>query len=318
MYRDPPRLFQGDSRVTPLHGRFKITQDVFSEDFAAENPLLAFLVIKEYNCGEYFEKEVSRDAFKTIEMPDRMAKALAKFKPQLSFLEKDGPEASYSSQRIFPIAYELKVVLRYLRSSYSQYFGGDAESDEAVFSWPYLGIYHTRHMTDDILNPAEAFNHVDVSFASHLINYIKTSNEKEFQDADAQFASGLVTRQHFSKLFAPEDVLVRKTEHGPVGCILSQVSDIHENSVELECWNWGFDGRFFKEKANWTVEWPSGGDRISLDLLELYPLKFDKNGLREKMFTRGDMFWKCRSRQLVECDSLTTRFEFQTVSTFNL
>ncbi|KAF2249135.1 P-loop containing nucleoside triphosphate hydrolase protein [Trematosphaeria pertusa] len=310
LYADTPRLFAGDSRTVALHGRTRINQDIFSEEFAEDNPNISFNVVKSYDCGQYHDLQLARDAFRTLPMPDGIAKALGRFKSQLTFLDDDGPEADVVSEKIYFIAKELKDAMKDCRARYPQYFIETELPDSQ--DAPYLGMYHARTlMANEILQPTSWLPDMQRAHTACLMNFIQTSRAQEYAEADHQFAAGVVTKRHFAKLFAPDDIIVRTTDEGPLGYMVSGFPQNSDLRVGLSCWNWEFDGRFFRKRSNWTVEWPSSEHTIHMSSLSIYPLKFDQGGVKERLYSRGQQFWKCRKQRLVECDSLTLSFEFR-------
>jgi hypothetical protein len=312
-YEDCPRLFAGDARVAALRGKHRIDHDVLSEDFAEENPDIGFIVVRSYNCGEYHAKQMVREDFSTVSLPDGAAKALAHLKAQLSFLKNDGPQAIIVAEQLYVIGHELKMAMNYVHTQYPQHFPNLEQTPEALKS-PYLAVYHARSLLSDLLQPSDKLNDEQRAYASCMFTYIQTSQAAVYKEADSQFSSGNVSKHHFSKLFSPNDIVVQETDHGPMGYSLHERPLNQDRCVILSCWNWDFDGTFFKKTSTWTVEWPSEELEVPITSLSLYPLRFDATGLREKLYDRGEKFWTCRKQRLVECDTVTLDHELGAVS----
>jgi hypothetical protein len=335
VYTDRPRLFKGDNKVTALRGRHEIREDIFSEEFALDNPLVSFAVVKEYDCGHYYEDQIPRDSFRTIEMPRNIAKKLTALRSQLSFLEYDGPEAMPTAERIYPIAQELKETIEGLERLDPHSLGlnghdlspigqnidmirpqlGEFEADqESLLTAPYLGIYHMRSLLKDKVLQRPNAERDQRNYAESLVDYVLGAFAHEYKEADDQFARGIVTKRHLPKLFALGDIIVQMTDQGPIGLAVSKIVLSQEHAVRLNCWGLEFDGQFYKKKVIVDVSWRSKEEQISIDSLEFFPLRFADEAFKIRMLTRGEQFWQCRDRRLIECDSLTTNFEFQTVS----
>jgi hypothetical protein len=312
-YKECPRLFAGDTRATALHGQHRINYDVFSEEFTEENPTIGFVVMKSYNCGDYHANQLSRNHFQPVSLPDTAAKALAQFKAHLSYLEEEGPQAEIMTEKLYIIGHELRLAMKAFGARYPKHFLDMGEVPEALDA-PYLTVYHARPFLPDILRLTEELSDEQRAHASCMFSYIQTSHAVEYQEADDYFARGIVTRQHFAKLFSPDDILVQATKYGPEAYAVSETSTIKDGNVELTCWNWHFDGTFFKKNGMWTVTCPSVEHEVPIASLALYPLRVDTTGLKKRLYDRGLKFWSCRKQRLVECDTLATNHEFRAVS----
>lgn len=328
MYTDCPRLFKGDNKLTALRGRYTVFEDIFDDEFALQNPLVNFAVVKEYDCGRYYDNQIPRQAFRTVEMPASVAKKLIAFRYHLSILDNDGPEATPSTERIYPIARELKDTIQSLETSYPHSLDSSVQSWSVIpppislaggnrhstFTAPYLSIYHMRNSHKDQKQPRIYARGERKQHAKHLVDYVLGACAHEYKEADDQFAQGYVTKQHFPKLFALEDVIVQMTDRGPMGYVVSKFNFSLEDSVRMECWSLDHDGRFYKKRMTIQVSWQSKEEELAISSLKYFPLKFGDEALKSRLSTRGELFWQCRNRRVVECDSLTTNFEFQTVS----
>lgn len=335
MYTDRPRLFKGDNKVAALRGRHPISEDIFGDEFSLENPFVSFAVVKEYDCGQYYEKQIPRNAFQTIDMPRNIAKTLTSFKSHLSFLEDSGPEAIPSTERIYPIAQELKKTIADLEALYPHSLGlsghnldqkrqgiglmpphvGIAGGNRnSALTAPYLGIYHMRSLLKDNTKQRLRVAKDQKRYSEHLVDYVLEAFAHEYKEADEQFARGLVTKRHFPKLFALEDVIIQTTNEGPVGFVVSKILSSQEHNVVMECWNLDFDGQVYKRRVQIQVSWQSKEEQMLISSLAFFPLMFADEASRSRLWKRGEQFWQCRKRRLIECDSLTTNFEFQTVS----
>ena len=122
-------------------------------------------------------------------------------------------------------------------------------------------------------------------------------------------------RYTFSKLFAPNDVVVKMEDEHPRAYIAQSVSFSGTTAV-LDCWTWNFDGSFQKVQKPINVTWPTtGADEVSILSLSAWPLRYDDSDLRERLLKRGQQFWSCRNQRLVNYRSPTPSiFELQVVS----
>jgi hypothetical protein len=187
---------------------------------------------------------------------------------------------------------------------------GDKHNTKA----PYLHLYHTRsiikQLAPHILSSVQQ-NHISV-----LLEYLECSYGREYADADHQFASGQVTRAHFSKLFGPNEIILDSTSGQTMAYVSRNCPQDDDESLALHCHHWAFDGHFHQEDRNMAVSWPKNdSDKIPITSLSVYPLKFDQSGLEEKLRARGQTFWKCRKRNFVSYESPSRSFDIGVVPT---
>jgi hypothetical protein len=272
------------------------------------------IVVKNYDCGQYYEEQLARDAFQAIPMPDNVAKALARFKGQLSILSHNGPEAEMFLEKTYFIAYELKLAMRYAQVQYPQFFDNGKTATAPFMEAPYVGLYHAKSTFAEHFLQSEKLNETQREHVACLMDYVHRSKALEFEEAEESFNQGRVMRHHFSKLFAPDDVVVRETDDGPICYTISGSPNNSDMAVQFKGWNWEFDGTFYKKESDWIVDWPPSENVIDIATLMLYPLKFADDQLGKRIRERGQKFWSCRKQRLVECESSTTSFEFRAVS----
>ncbi|SPO04285.1 related to TOB3 (member of AAA-ATPase family) [Cephalotrichum gorgonifer] len=174
---------------------------------------------------------------------------------------------------------------------------------------PYLQLYHARSRVKDLL--CDKLGGVEKAHASELIAYLEESFIHGYEDANRLFARGLVSRAHLSKLFGPAEVVVTRSG-GEVVAYLSRTCPEPDTMITLDAYTWVFDGSFKREEKGLTVFWPHGsGDEIPITSLDIYPLRFDRSGLREALRMRGETFWSCRKRRFVSYKSPATTLEMQ-------
>jgi hypothetical protein len=146
-----------------------------------------------------------------------------------------------------------------------------------------------------------------------LFNYVIASYREEYQEADNLFERGLVNQYHFPKLFGPNEIVVTVANNQPLSYISEICPALEDRHLELDCWSWDFDGLFRKEKSNLSVPWPQDSDTVPISSLRVYPLRYDRSGLEERLRNRGKQFWACRKRNFVSYESPNPTFEVQAV-----
>jgi hypothetical protein len=308
-YEDAPRLFAGDSKATALHGETIITEDLFGDQFADDNPHISFIVLKSYDCKAYHDR--MKNEFTVVPIPASVAKSLSKFKPHFSLLRVDGEVSEPESEEILYVSKDLQMAMEVVRAAHPEYF--PSEAMDTSLDAPYLSIYHARSIMDGYSNqPRDNISNVQQSHIRCLVDYVQHSRHKEFEEADAEFVRGMVSEHHFTKLFGPNEIVVRDTSAGPIAYIVEE-AQFEAHSFRLNCWTWEFDGIFYKSRSTWDVEWPPHANEVSVSTFTMYPLKYDKSGVGEVLRKRGAKFWEFRKAVLIEHESESSAFELRAV-----
>lgn len=308
-YEDVPRLFQGDNTTSSLRGRVEIDMDFLDDNYTKENPNIAFVVIRTYNCADYHHH--MKDNFARIPLAADAAKVLAKFKSHLTILKEDGPPATPTAERIWFVSDELKYTMTDIRNSYPRYFS--VEDQTSYLDAPYSSFYHIRWLLHNEVTLSRYSSGSQEAHVTNLINYVEGSPVSEYREADSEFAKGVVSQRHFSKLFRPDEIIIRNTVPGPVACIALRLTSVLPK-VQIEHWSWEFDGRFYRSQDQLEVTWPSKESTIRIDSLSSYPLRFATQDTRDQLYRRGQKFWQLRSRSFVEYETTGSSFELQPVS----
>jgi hypothetical protein len=131
-----------------------------------------------------------------------------------------------------------------------------------------------------------------------LLRYIDKSFRAEYSEADNLFAKGLVSEKHFSKLFVPGEVVVTMTKGQPVAYTLRDLPKTNRSSLSLIVEDWHFDGVFGRKEGVFNIAWPfTSSETLPITDLEIFPLRFDGGGTKERLLKRGQLLWNCRKRK---------------------
>ncbi len=132
-----------------------------------------------------------------------------------------------------------------------------------------------------------------------LLMYVLDSPKGMFADCDALFGQGLVSPETLPWLFLPNEVVVSNSGQGEVAFVLRHFSvsarGVGSDSVELACWNWGYDGRWLRRKENTGTVTVSRGVATPIAKLTAYPLRYADERTRLRLFERGSRFWASRN-----------------------
>jgi len=172
---------------------------------------------------------------------------------------------------------------------------------------PYLFLYHHRTRLEDFARQTddELARHV-----SCLLSYVKAHYGAEYDDADAKFAQHVVTAEHLTKLWVPNQIVVSRKGIHDIAYVLAhwpkRVIDepMKRGALVLKCWSWDYDGTKLKRKfKDFTVSL-AGHNEVPLSKLLVFPLVSASEELSRQLKNRGHKFWKLRYQQLVKYDGL--------------
>ncbi|KAJ5587678.1 ATPase AAA-type core [Penicillium hispanicum] len=169
-------------------------------------------------------------------------------------------------------------------------------------------IYHYRSLREDPTT-AKSLDQQSRDLVISLIEFMETIFGQEYDEADALFSKGLVTRSHVPKLFTAQDLLVT-TEQGQL-CAYT-LDSFPGDSLKLFCWAWGFDGQFWRHRIVLSVESPDTEDPIDITDLPVYPLKYATTDVQELLQSRGRQFWSLRNGGYVSYTPTGIRKDTQT------
>ncbi|KAF2020927.1 P-loop containing nucleoside triphosphate hydrolase protein [Aaosphaeria arxii CBS 175.79] len=308
-YEDVPRLLLGDWKTTALHGTQPFTEDIFSREFAEENPHISFIAVKSYDCGAYHE--AIKDKFKKVPLPDNVAQLLKHVDARLSLLQEDGDYASIMSEIIVFVSSDLQNSLSAISLAHPEYFSKRIYGSNVA---PILDFYHARSIIESFISrESDILSSLQLEQLRVLVGYIRESRGDEFDQATAQFAEGAVGQVHFCKLFSLGDIVVRDTSTGPLAYQITNLA-IESHTVRIDCFSWDFNGEFFKSKQRFTVHWPSNAKEVRIETLEIYPLRYSNSGQRLRLEQRGSKFWNYRERTLVDYEYKGISYELRAIS----
>ncbi|KAF2498988.1 hypothetical protein BU16DRAFT_446688, partial [Lophium mytilinum] len=260
-----------------------------------------FVVYRNYDCRNYHEHV--KDDFNPLPLPQIKREVLAGLKAHFFDLPKDGDDAVARWENIGSLSITLQQTLETIR------YPGQLKLEA-----PYTAFYHGRSLLADhasgrsgILEPL----HQD--HLQSLLDYVLGFCADDYKAADVLFAMGLVDKQHFQKLFPPNEVLVDAKDPQPLAYSTIDCAQNHPLELLLTVWNWQYDGLFRQKNSLLTVTWPSYDGQIPISALPVYPLRYDTTGLKERLIERGQMFWECRKRKFVSYESSNSALELQTV-----
>lgn len=245
-----------------------------------ENPNLAFIVFREYNCGGDPSSRPLHDRYRrTISESDE-------------------------SNKILPERESIQIVSGALRSALHTV--GECNpfdcSNDGEMESPYIFIYHHRSQLRHLGEQSQG----DLSLhVSALLSYIEDQNQIEYDDADEKLSRGVVTREHLPKLFMPNRVFLTRTRGQFLATVLGDwpkrsVFERDEGKhLILMGWVWGYNGESLVRQPHMKEVTLASHDEVPVDQLSAFPLEYASVDLKSRLTARGRKFWGLRFQHLM-------------------
>jgi hypothetical protein len=309
-YLDAPRLFAKDSKANGLRGTNHI-RDL--ESFLVENPDYDFVVEKNYNCEAYY-KDYEKE-FQDIGDSRLRSKISSESRPLLYSLPEDLPLATPEDESITHFSQGMADALDVIDDicQWDGLFDTDDLYDLELPA-PYTNIYQSRTALNDYQE--QAIDPIHWPRVDSFLDYVLGAMADDYAEADSCFERCETTSRHLAKLFRKGDLLVTKRYGEEIGLLCDSVSSLATQTCVLQCQSWIFDGSFRKKMETLQVTWPADPsvDTVSILSLEVYPLRFGGEELRERLKERGQKLWDCRFRRYVSYNDSESSPGIQAVS----
>jgi hypothetical protein len=183
------------------------------------------------------------------------------------------------------------------------------------FSSPFVWWYHYRnsHNIQD-LSPRQA------ELMTTLTSWIEGNYGALYDKIDNQFLSARVSSKSIEYLVRPGHVLVAKDDKSlPLGYIATsrpqllecQEREPHEHGKPKYQWafsmrarRYGYDGELYRKDEDLHLKFEAQTEDSEVDILDLdlVPLRYAGEQMKDRLERRGKTFWKCRTRRLVSYD----------------
>lgn len=152
-------------------------------------------------------------------------------------------------------------------------------------------LYHHR----DVIREA-ACRDLPSGVVTALWQHIMSAPRSLFyEELDTMFNQGEVSAEALPWLYRPNEVLVCKEGSLEVAYVLRSAPAVGTSgAVELDCWNWGYDGTALRRKDR-TVKLavPTFGT-VPFQQLSAYPLRYASDATKQRLLERGRRFGELR------------------------
>ena len=291
-YLDTPGMIASDHQTTALHGQHRL-QDV--DNYLDECLGFSIAVFIEYDCEAYHEK--IKENFIRLPMPSMPHDISIAMKPYFRVLQYDGPIADARNERL-QLSDTLEDALHALQAQ-----NADMPSEwdfEEDLVYPYPKLYHSKHA---LLGPSmQNLGPQQQMDLRVLSEYVIERLSLDYEQLEKLSAMKMVSRKHWLMLFRPDDTVITFQGGQYRGFTVRSCRLLDQDTLQLDCWTWEYDGNFFQKKIQIPTKWPSRLDQVAIAELSVYPIRYALEGIESGLRKRGNTFWACRQRKYVNYD----------------
>ncbi|KAI0205552.1 hypothetical protein F4808DRAFT_472240 [Astrocystis sublimbata] len=176
----------------------------------------------------------------------------------------------------------------------------------AILSCPYLPIYHTRG--NSLRFFLDTRDETQREQFQVFLDHILTGYDAEYDFVDSMTREGNITSEYVRYLFRPGDILVQGKSQSARGYLCTdwpkqtgpEKKEPHQRTLGISVSSWKFDGIFSQESVSLTlkVDFEDLTAKSIYDM-DIRPLSFADNTIKERLKSRGRWFWICRTRHMV-------------------
>ncbi|KAK4182061.1 hypothetical protein QBC35DRAFT_396715 [Podospora australis] len=268
------RIYMDQPRRISVNGTYHLcgTQLVFDlDDLIAGLPSVAFIVYRDCICSSRTQSLILSN----------LTKPGTKFFQELISVVAEELHSAMQRNSMFAPdhqAYKLPTLE-------SREYESSAALSTAPSEYSHRWLYHHR----EILR-TEAVAAVAGSPIKALVSYITLHPDPLYRKCDELFARGMVTLDTLPWLFAPNTIVVSSQSSWLEAYILRRVPIEEGSTLRLACWNWGYDGHWFRRKdTTLSVNAPSYGE-MRINQLAVYPLKYSTIEVYDNILASGKRF----------------------------
>ena len=268
IYEDEPRRrsnhYSGDME---LSGDKKVPN---IEQYCSEHNGISFIIFKEHQCNKNHTR-----IFNPIEP------------------ENDRPRISSRGERLRIVSEVLQKALNHVAQYSPQ---GTTTRGITEISAPYLFLYHHRVLLSEYASTSggETGEHISV-----LLAFINEHYKAEYEEADRQFAAGIVTKEHIEKLYRPNDIVVVKTQFKDRAYVVKSWLEFSTaGNFQLSCWSWEYDGSFLRREETPLRIMTPLDNGSALSVIGVYPISMIDDESIVHLRQRGRKFWTTKEQYL--------------------
>ncbi|KAJ9668738.1 hypothetical protein H2201_000982 [Coniosporium apollinis] len=293
----PPRISQGrpyfvsdDEEVNHLRCH---THDSVPniEVYIAQNPHLSFIAFRDYRCCD------SNDTEAPASNPTR------------------GKEPEHSSESVQVISVDLHHALLVVTECAIRRELYPKLHEDREICGPYLWMFHEEEHIRTKLS------HLPSNYRKQMtlfLEYIRDHLHSEYAAVRQMLGDGVMCDRYLDYIFMPGEIIIEKNGGGDeaydkaclqASWLLKKVTsqpvagseDEFTSATEIifHAHTWKFDGHFSRAIEKKSIQSPVSHNTYLIRDMVAYPIRYAKEGTKERLLRRGKMFWDCRFRRYV-------------------
>ncbi|RAR04553.1 P-loop containing nucleoside triphosphate hydrolase protein [Stemphylium lycopersici] len=169
---------------------------------------------------------------------------------------------------------------------------------EKEFRFPYSALYHSRHLLKE--SSTTLLELQQRNALESLCNYLEERLKFDYEESARLAEMGMTSRKHWAILFRPGDIVVTTEESRARAFTVTSCPLPSDTELRLECWTWEFNGSFSRRRTVLHNPWPANTQECAITDLAIYPIRYTKDDIEDRLRSRGSTFWACRRRNYVD------------------
>ena len=320
IYTDEPFKTKYSNRQWHLHGRDSVKN---IEIYIERHKELAFIVYLNYVCEGHTFRTGGRTAYDQILSVTDIRAGETDHEMRHNSRRRDQND---DNVEIKPIMAYLYIICDVLHEGMLNLLHQDPvlksiikyNEDVQQIPVPFLAYYHFRATIQAAID--ELDDEDEQAQLQLLSTYISSAYSDEFAQADSMLARGVVTQPFLKYLFIPNEVIIETKDGKPTGYLQKgflkspsprfrwRQDDENLIVASLTAQNWFYNGEFMKQSEELDVIWSkSANGEQEFSKLNVYPLRYASDELKQSLAARGKTFWDCRKHKYVEYQQATSK-----------
>lgn len=172
--------------------------------------------------------------------------------------------------------------------------GADRRQSQGMFA-PYPFLFHHRKKLVQL-----ALDETYRGVLSPLLEFLAINYSKEYEEAHALFAEGIVTGHHLSKLFKPNQMVISRQKSSILEAYVLYACSVPEKGkVALTGWSWVYDGNeLSRQRWNQDIH-VLPDERMRIEDVRVHPADFARAEDIANLEERGRKFWSMRDQAYI-------------------
>ncbi|KAH7333350.1 ATPase [Rhexocercosporidium sp. MPI-PUGE-AT-0058] len=294
LYLGDPYMVERGPQLAHIVGSRAITNGL--DLYLEKNKDVAFLVYRNFECCNNKSKRETNRSDK---------------KPTLT------PTDFFVSENVSIESDDLREALSEVCKDALGGIPGPLFVEDELIKAPFFWWYHRR---SEIEEARRKLNGSKQELVSTLYEYIMQTLGQQWSEVDSLLAEGKMEARYIDFLFVPQTTIIVKdtsniaqsevfkvagwlmntSARGPLFSTEPGGGRTYNFTGYVEGHFWVFDGDFQRSSRPVNIsKLPSPTGSFPINEMEIYPLRYADQTIRDTIRARGEMFWKCRRQNYV-------------------